>query len=93
MTSGNPGRRALILVSTIEVQRFLAKNLKAHVAVPTKIKARLPGFPLVMHGSSSVPKEEVDRINAAGGTIAGSMGVDAERISSGRQARRDQGEH
>src|SRR5947209_10217296 len=29
-----------------------------------------------MHGSSSVPKEEVDRINAAGGTIAGSMGVD-----------------
>ena len=41
-----------------------------------KIKARLPGFPLVMHGSSSVPKEEVDRINAAGGKIAGSMGVD-----------------
>jgi hypothetical protein len=29
-----------------------------------------------MHGSSSVPKEEVDRINAAGGKIAGSMGVD-----------------
>ena len=29
-----------------------------------------------MHGSSSVPQEEVARINAAGGTIAGSMGVD-----------------
>jgi len=29
-----------------------------------------------MHGSSSVPKEEVDRINAAGGKLAGSMGVD-----------------
>jgi fructose-bisphosphate aldolase class II len=41
-----------------------------------KIKLRLPGFPLVMHGSSSVPKEEVDRINAAGGTIKDSMGVD-----------------
>jgi len=41
-----------------------------------KIKGRLPGFPLVMHGSSSVPKAEVDRINAAGGKIAGSMGVD-----------------
>src|SRR5206468_7997231 len=42
-----------------------------HFDVLDKIKAKLPGFPLVMHGSSSVPKEEVDRINAAGGTIAG----------------------
>ena len=29
----------------------------------------LPGFPLVMHGSSSVPKDEVLRINAAGGKL------------------------
>ncbi len=47
-----------------------------HFDVLEKIKARLPGFPLVMHGSSSVPKEEVDRINAAGGKIKDSMGVD-----------------
>ncbi len=47
-----------------------------HFDVMEKIKARLPGFPLVMHGSSSVPKDEVDRINAAGGTIKDSMGVD-----------------
>lgn len=47
-----------------------------HFDVLQKIKARLPGFPLVMHGSSSVPQDEVARINAAGGTIAGSMGVD-----------------
>jgi fructose-bisphosphate aldolase class II len=47
-----------------------------HFDVLEKIKARLPGFPLVMHGSSSVPKDEVDRINAAGGTIKDSMGVD-----------------
>ena len=47
-----------------------------HFDVLEKIKARLPGFPLVMHGSSSVPKEEVDRINKAGGTIKDSMGVD-----------------
>ena len=47
-----------------------------HFDVLEKIKARMPGFPLVMHGSSSVPQEEVARINAAGGTIAGSMGVD-----------------
>jgi len=47
-----------------------------HFDVLEKIKARLPGFPLVMHGSSSVPKEEVQRINAAGGQIKDSMGVD-----------------
>ena len=47
-----------------------------HFDVLTKIKARLPGYPLVMDGSSSVPQDEVARINAAGGKIAGSMGVD-----------------
>jgi fructose-bisphosphate aldolase class II len=31
--------------------------------------AGLPPIPIVMHGSSSVPKEEVRRINAAGGTL------------------------
>jgi fructose-bisphosphate aldolase class II len=40
------------------------------------IQAKLPGFPLVMHGSSSVPQDEVERINAAGGNIKGSKGVD-----------------
>jgi len=48
-----------------------------HFDVLTKIKTLCPGFPLVMHGSSSVPQDEVARINAAGGTIAGSVGVDA----------------
>lgn len=47
-----------------------------HFDVLEKIRDRLPGFPLVMHGSSSVPQDEVARINAAGGEIAGSMGVD-----------------
>lgn len=40
------------------------------------IQDRLPGFPLVMHGSSSVPQDEVERINAAGGTMKGAKGVD-----------------
>lgn len=43
------------------------------------IQQRLPGFPLVMHGSSSVPQDEVERINAAGGAIRGSKGVDPEQ--------------
>jgi len=42
-----------------------------------EIQSRLPGFPLVMHGSSSVPREEVERINAAGGAMDPSArGVD-----------------
>jgi len=41
------------------------------------IQKLLPGFPLVMHGSSSVPEEEVRRINAAGGKLKeGAKGVD-----------------
>ena len=41
------------------------------------IQDRLPGFPLVMHGSSSVPQDEVARINAAGGALKeGAKGVD-----------------
>jgi len=42
-----------------------------------EIQKRLPGFPLVMHGSSSVPQEEVQRINKAGGNLKGAKGVDA----------------
>jgi fructose-bisphosphate aldolase, class II len=38
--------------------------------ISARIKqAGLPPIPIVMHGSSSVPKEEVARINAAGGTL------------------------
>ncbi len=44
-----------------------------------EIHAKLPNFPLVMHGSSSVPAEEVSRINAAGGAIDPSAkGVDVD---------------
>jgi len=48
--------------------------------VLSEIQKRLPGFPLVMHGSSSVPQEEVARINAAGGTLKGAKGVDADQF-------------
>jgi fructose-bisphosphate aldolase, class II len=34
-----------------------------------QIAEKIPGMPIVMHGSSSVPVEEVQRINAAGGKL------------------------
>src|SRR5438046_4309252 len=40
-----------------------------HFDVIEEIKRLIPGMPIVMHGSSSVPAEEVRRINAAGGKL------------------------
>ena len=51
-----------------------------HFNVIAEIQKGLPGFPLVMHGSSSVPQEEVQRINAAGGNLKGAKGVDASQF-------------
>ncbi|MAF10958.1 fructose-bisphosphate aldolase [Candidatus Poribacteria bacterium] len=50
-----------------------------HFDILDDIKARKPGFPLVMHGSSSVPADEVARINAAGGKLVGAAGVDVKQ--------------
>src|SRR5262245_58963057 len=48
-----------------------------HFDVLKANQQKLPEMPIVMHGSSSVPKEEVQRINAAGGTLDPSArGVD-----------------
>ena len=51
-----------------------------HFDVLEEIQKRLPGFPLVMHGSSSVPQDEVERINQAGGRLLGAKGVDADQF-------------
>jgi fructose-bisphosphate aldolase class II len=46
-----------------------------------EIQKRLPGFPLVMHGSSSVLREFVDLINKYGGKMPNAMGVPEEMVS------------
>jgi fructose-bisphosphate aldolase class II len=52
-----------------------------HFGRLAEIQQRLPGFPLVMHGSSSVPHDEVMRINAAGGALDPSArGVDEDEF-------------
>jgi len=48
----------------------------------SSIQEKLPEFPLVMHGSSSVPKSEVERINDAGGALNSSArGVDENEFA------------
>lgn len=44
------------------------------------IEQKLPGFPIVLHGSSSVPQEEVDIINANGGALKQAVGIPEEQL-------------
>jgi fructose-bisphosphate aldolase class II len=46
-----------------------------------EIQKRLPGYPLVMHGSSTVLKEFVDLINKYGGQMPNAMGVPENMVS------------
>ncbi|HFC00524.1 MAG TPA: class II fructose-bisphosphate aldolase, partial [Phaeodactylibacter sp.] len=57
-------------------------NLGLHFDRIEAIQKMLPNYPLVMHGSSSVPAEEVRRINEAGGTMDPSArGVNVEEFA------------
>ena len=44
------------------------------------IQARLPGFPIVLHGSSSVPQEFVDMVNTYGGNMPNAIGIPEEQL-------------
>ncbi len=45
-----------------------------------EIEKKLPGFPIVLHGSSSVPQEEVDTINKFGGKLPDAVGIPEEQL-------------
>ena len=44
------------------------------------IMVKLPGFPIVLHGSSSVPQEYVDMINEYGGKLPDAVGIPEEQL-------------
>ena len=44
------------------------------------IMEQLPGFPIVLHGSSSVPQEYVDMINQYGGKLPNAVGIPEEQL-------------
>lgn len=45
-----------------------------------EIQKRLPGYPIVLHGASSVPQYLVEQINAYGGNMPGARGVPEEML-------------
>lgn len=62
-------------------------NLKPGEAFPElrfdileEVSKRLPGFPIVLHGSSSVPKEFVDLVNNYGGNLGNAVGVPENQL-------------
>ena len=44
------------------------------------VEKQLPGFPIVLHGSSSVPQEYVDIINSNGGKLPDAVGIPEEQL-------------
>lgn len=48
--------------------------------VLAEIEKQLPGFPIVLHGSSSVPQEYVDIINEHGGKLPNAVGIPEDQL-------------
>lgn len=44
------------------------------------IMETVPGFPIVLHGASSVPQEYVEMVNRYGGTMPGAVGIPDEQL-------------
>ncbi|MDX9921004.1 MAG: class II fructose-bisphosphate aldolase [Paludibacter sp.] len=45
-----------------------------------EIEKQIPGFPIVLHGASSVPQEYVETINKFGGALKDSIGIPEEQL-------------
>ncbi|MBE5999055.1 MAG: class II fructose-1,6-bisphosphate aldolase [Eubacteriales bacterium] len=53
---------------------------KLRLDILEEVARRLPGFPIVLHGSSSVPQEYVQIINSHGGKLKDAIGIPEEQL-------------
>ena len=53
---------------------------KLRLDILEEVEHRLPNFPIVLHGSSSVPQEFVKMINENGGNMPGAIGIPEEQL-------------
>ncbi|MBC7333981.1 MAG: fructose-bisphosphate aldolase class II [Actinobacteria bacterium] len=70
---------ALAIGTSHGAYKFKAEP-KLALNIVSAVKTKAPNTPLVMHGSSSVPKELIDIINKYGGELKHTMGVPMESI-------------
>ncbi len=55
-------------------------NPKIRLDILREIEKRIPGFPIVLHGSSSVPQDLVAIINANGGKLKDAIGIGEDQL-------------
>ena len=72
-TSSNPNS-----ASAIRTDAFVPPPLAFEIL--EAVEKELPGFPIVLHGSSSVPQEDVDTINKYGGALKDAIGIPEEQL-------------
>ena len=78
---GNPGSFSITPSSTSNANGG-GTSLPSALAfdVLDGVMEKLPGFPIVLHGSSSVPQEYVDTINRLGGKLPDAIGIPEEEL-------------
>ena len=57
------------------------QNPKLRLDILAEVQRRLPGFPIVLHGASSVPQEYVQIVNAHGGKMPDAIGIPEEMLA------------
>ncbi|MBO6119482.1 MAG: class II fructose-1,6-bisphosphate aldolase [Lachnospiraceae bacterium] len=55
-------------------------NPKLRFDILEEVSKRIPGFPIVLHGASSVPQEFVDMVNQYGGNMPNAIGVPEDQL-------------
>lgn len=56
------------------------QNPEIRLDILREIEKRIPGFPIVLHGSSSVPQDIVAEINKYGGKLVDSIGIPEDQL-------------
>ncbi len=56
------------------------ENPRIRLDILAEIEKRIPGFPIVLHGSSSVPQELVKIINEHGGKLKDAIGIGEDQL-------------
>ena len=71
-----------VAIGTSDGAYKFSGNATLRFDILSMIEEKLPNFPLVLHGASSVPQKYVEIINNYGGDVAGAKGVDENLLKT-----------